>query len=145
MRETGSSPTRDFNPRSPCGERPGRCRTCGRPTGFQSTLSLRRATFAAFIKSWGIDISIHALLAESDLSQLSFIIVLMLFQSTLSLRRATTDPSELGVGESLFQSTLSLRRATTDAVTVSQMRAISIHALLAESDEPPDIRMEELP
>ena len=57
----------------------------------------------------------------------------MLFLSTLSLRRATilrktnTPPSQ-------FLSTLSLRRATATPTKQAGKHAISIHALLAESD-----------
>ena len=57
-------------------------------------------------------ISIHALLAESDLLTLSMDVILILFLSTLSLRRATA----LGL--------------------LGWLRVlISIHALLAESDK----------
>ena len=56
-------------------------------------------------------ISIHALLAESDLIQ--------------PIRRPES---------ALFLSTLSLRRATGLTQTDLANRAISIHALLAESD-----------
>ena len=102
---------------------------------FLSTLSLRRATpgncqnsFDAAIfyprspcgerqaakESWKTPhiISIHALLAESDVVLLFFCISLPLFLSTLSLRRATcTRPSMWG-DTVKFLSTLSLRRAT---------------------------------
>ena len=79
------------------------------------------------------------------------------FLSTLSLRRATSKNPVIGINKIAFLSTLSLRRATFDAVqivivivflsTLSLRRAtqtayflltdgmISIHALLAESDE----------
>ena len=56
----------NFYPRSPCGER-RLCRVCppsGRP--FLSTLSLRRATALWFFVARKGQISIHALLAESD-------------------------------------------------------------------------------
>ena len=55
----------DFNPRSPCGERPLRVGRRGWDGTFQSTLSLRRAT-ASTMGLPGGNISIHALLAESD-------------------------------------------------------------------------------
>ena len=57
---------RDFYPRSPCGERPctSICRV--RLTLFLSTLSLRRATVWPHQRYFPVDISIHALLAESD-------------------------------------------------------------------------------
>ena len=59
-------PTYDFYPRSPCGERPlvphqQKCRD-----RFLSTLSLRRATTQMQAAFKGPEISIHALLAESD-------------------------------------------------------------------------------
>ena len=55
------------------------------------------------------------------------------FLSTLSLRRATTEPSSTCTRKR-FLSTLSLRRATTDTVERMIGKKISIHALLAESD-----------
>ena len=57
----------------------------------------------------------------------------MKFQSTLSLRRATISPP-VGHSTQTFQSTLSLRRATEMGAEQSPILAISIHALLAESD-----------
>ena len=55
-----------FYPRSPCGERLIDMSFCSVRTAFLSTLSLRRATFA--LQRWkrALQISIHALLAESD-------------------------------------------------------------------------------
>ena len=80
----------------------------------------------------------------------------MIFLSTLSLRRATQNrprPSAginnfyprspcgerlvdtlILTGSMLFLSTLSLRRATWQTMTLEELEAISIHALLAESD-----------
>ena len=78
-----------FYPRSPCGER--------LPSSLRSRL--------------GGVISIHALLAESDL---------ILHMAHLM--------------EHLFLSTLSLRRATLRVLDGSKSSIISIHALLAESD-----------
>ena len=144
-----------FYPRSPCGER----RSCGgRVTPrskFLSTLSLRRATIDAGTGFFVLNISIHALLAESDnngggVSAVYFISIHALlaesdrrfssrrpfvgrFLSTLSLRRATAVSSPRRV-VSKFLSTLSLRRATAKGSTVGGAREISIHALLAESD-----------
>ena len=57
----------DFNPRSPCGERPPSGVSRRIKTGFQSTLSLRRATGTGETRDKGL-----------------------IFQSTLSLRRATS-------------------------------------------------------
>ena len=57
---------RNFYPRSPCGERPFLDFLCRIAHGFLSTLSLRRATARGWSSSRFSDISIHALLAESD-------------------------------------------------------------------------------
>ena len=56
-----------FYPRSPCGERPKSANTLPAVTLFLSTLSLRRATGRGPHSPLVWQISIHALLAESDL------------------------------------------------------------------------------
>ena len=107
---------------------------CPKPISFLSTLSLRRATVDnVYLLQYDVDISIHALLAESDRTGLTcgggkiisihallaesdpvicFIVsVICLFLSTLSLRRATGRNISL-LDTSSFLSTLSLRRAT---------------------------------
>ena len=125
---------KNFYPRSPCGER------------------LSRASRLAPV----ISISIHALLAESDLLTLSMGVILILFLSTLSLRRATAPPtmwsttttnfyprSPCGERQIPYQRQIDqknfyprspcgerLSRASRLAPVIS----ISIHALLAESD-----------
>ena len=77
---------------------------------FQSTLSVRRATESSVWRPPGVTISIHALREESDFV-VSSISSQQKFQSTLSVRRATWRGFEC-VGHLLFQSTLSVRRAT---------------------------------
>ena len=57
-----------FYPRSPCGERLGTLRTVKVRKTFLSTLSLRRATKIRLVTPDISSISIHALLAESDLN-----------------------------------------------------------------------------
>ena len=102
---------------------------------FLSTLSLRRATNQERTWILQLHISIHALLAESDLFLSEFLKVLFKFLSTLSLRRATY----IGVAyivAYIFLSTLSLRRATKAIIECNGGDPISIHALLAESDLP---------
>ena len=59
---------RNFYPRSPCGERPDGLFFLAGGIEFLSTLSLRRATNSAYGALDGATISIHALLAESDLA-----------------------------------------------------------------------------
>ena len=110
---------------------------CGPAGGrtFLSTLSLRRATLCSLLffilkiyfyprspcgerlhydnyNLHCVEISIHALLAESD--------------------RQHSEPDS---GRIRFLSTLSLRRATSARPGTRQPCAISIHALLAESDQ----------
>ena len=103
-----------------------------------------------------IEISIHALLAESDRSNVRAPRLGIAFLSTLSLRRATSScsgsrysnryfypRSPCGERQSKtpalcqaerFLSTLSLRRATVKNASTGLNIFISIHALLAESD-----------
>ncbi len=146
-------------------------------TKFQSTLSMRRATPGEHVVSvvGGISIhalheesdrcgrhhsglrgiSIHALHEESDLPSVPMTHHCDEFQSTLSMRRATKEPS---VSNSLdrisihalheesdkpasawrvpsgFQSTLSMRRATVELAEAWFEVVISIHALHEESD-----------
>ena len=101
---------------------------------FLSTLSLRRATALDRLKSQATVISIHALLAESD-------------RRPDRLWRAYHGNfyPRSPCGERLkpvrdkrtldqFLSTLSLRRATPTTGRNNKHNVISIHALLAESD-----------
>ena len=101
----------DFYPRSPCGERRLAPNPKTKATEFLSTLSLRRATVHYDNYNLHCVISIHALLAESDLK---------------------TPCVRLSI--EVFLSTLSLRRATRKAFLICLLIRISIHALLAESD-----------
>ena len=101
----------NFYPRSPCGER-------------------RSNPNAPLVTQ----ISIHALLAESDFTPHFQNGRSYKFLSTLSLRRATALYT-LIIMSGVFLSTLSLRRATLECLPYPVMMwMISIHALLAESD-----------
>ena len=102
----------DFYPRSPCGERHGEQNRPLRHSGFLSTLSLRRATKAR---------------APS--------LTPKLFLSTLSLRRATVTAHTWQGGTTDFypRSPCGERPAGPDRQRAGP--GISIHALLAESDE----------
>ena len=124
---------------------------------FLSTLSLRRATKITLTKSVGDSISIHALLAESDNLKKYKSFGMLQFLSTLSLRRATIHHRQRRQLPSHFypRSPCGERHNTKNNYTdycdfyprspcgerrqVKQTcRAeisISIHALLAESDE----------
>ena len=104
----------DFYPRSPCGERHGALKHVHQTE----------------------EISIHALLAESDAFRSPRIALMVGFLSTLSLRRATCYQYGRRWQPKIFLSTLSLRRATSAPVAcgIASDARISIHALLAESD-----------
>ena len=124
----------DFYPRSPCGERHKSTKLAGLKLVFLSTLSLRRATSN---QSWAKstpEISIHALLAESDNRHPGYCALIHYFypRSPCGERHKTNTSSNKG-GE--FLSTLSLRRATYVIRHAINTHAISIHALLAESDD----------
>ena len=90
------TPHQNFYPRSPCGER------------------LDTARMSSRLE----EISIHALLAESDSIQILIPAMGRLFLSTLSLRRATRK-AFLTFCQSGFLSTLSLRRATFSTFSAS--------------------------
>ena len=123
-----------FYPRSPCGERHTVNFAHDAQAIFLSTLSLRRATNEYPGTRRRDVISIHALLAESDRTMIIIICTAWKFLSTLSLRRATAVRVKVFGMLCPFLSTLSLRRATTDAINGCNPDLISIHALLAESD-----------
>ena len=128
-------PSNDFYPRSPCGERLlNQCKQSYSPSPFLSTLSLRRATNTPKRAYNIIKISIHALLAESDrhwqVGQKRF----LQFLSTLSLRRATPRCGRLQIVYRDFYPRSPCGERLTPARMSSRLLAISIHALLAESD-----------
>ena len=148
--------TKDFYPRSPCGERQpsqlqpqpiqiisihallaesdcsGKLSLSGIRT-FLSTLSLRRATRPGLLTP-----PMERFLSTLSLRRATGILQKrgheVLFLSTLSLRRATCFIVFLHFA-TLFLSTLSLRRATSLSGRVIPNQHISIHALLAESDD----------
>ena len=133
---TCGEPSRYFYPRSPCGERHFTALSITDTEGFLSTLSLRRATVPtaqgsranAFLSTLSLrratgdsvlriftnDISIHALLAESDMRRKQLTRMPQAFLSTLSLRRATDEGLHGRRVVTTFLSTLSLRRATPE-------------------------------
>ena len=102
---------------------------------FLSTLSLRRATVSIERCSLEEFISIHALLAESDDDLEPSKTRKLTFLSTLSLRRATRDIANGQSQKHDFypRSPCGERRVTSSTVIV--ILRISIHALLAESDQ----------
>ena len=107
-----SCPYRDFYPRSPCGER-------------------HRAAAAQIFQ---VAISIHALLAESDSRSERIIRFLSLFLSTLSLRRATDLDARSASRKCNFYPRSPCGERQEAEAYIAKLEAISIHALLAESD-----------
>ena len=102
---------RHFYPRSPCGE--------------------RRAAAGEY--RGRTQISIHALLAESDPSPRSSAWERPYFYPRSPCGERPVDCDEWAC-DGIFLSTLSLRRATDNLKRNIMQMAISIHALLAESD-----------
>ena len=107
---------------------------CSMIDTFLSTLSLRRATSVLLnTQQRHIQISIHALLAESDIVMAGLLMFSLLFLSTLSLRRAT--PSITGHSSTQCISIHALlAESDTNRDIANSQSEISIHALLAESD-----------
>ena len=100
---------------------------------FLSTLSLRRATVYHVAPSLLRGISIHALLAESDVltsAEMNYYTISIHALLAESDRWHVPDIAALDG----FLSTLSLRRATPALPGLRLQDQISIHALLAESD-----------
>ena len=108
----GATKTTYFYPRSPCGERPVMDNIIFVPGKFLSTLSLRRATNMLTSLFCGC----------CD------------FYPRSPCGERPTDVSKRLI-EFGFLSTLSLRRATQVKQTYREKISISIHALLAESDD----------
>ena len=156
--------TNNFYPRSPCGERPFVNGNRNSTQKFLSTLSLRRATIKPIfgkvdtgdfyprspcgerlklrnILDLILRISIHALLAESDVSITIIITCTVLFLSTLSLRRATlAGPSGPAFLYNFYPRSPCGERLLEQSSSYSAY-LISIHALLAESDSLPTLRV----
>ena len=123
-----------FYPRSPCGERHDQVVVEAARYQFLSTLSLRRATPVHDVESQKCGISIHALLAESDPARCRIIYNAANFYPRSPCGERPTRLSVI-LQQLLFLSTLSLRRATKFSPAGYMLQRISIHALLAESDE----------
>ena len=174
---------RDFNPRSPCGERPLRGPTpcsCGR---FQSTLSLRRATWpVSRLACSPENFNPRSPCGErpqsrppgdhsgyfnprSPCGERRFSIAMYSQDPYFNPRSPCGERPQTGragwpgyyfnprspcgerrrngvsnYSKDKFQSTLSLRRATRTGRQLRRHLRISIHALLAESDSPDELR-----
>ena len=127
----------DFYPRSPCGERHYVCQSpcCGWLISIHALLA--ESDLSGSTKPRARRISIHALLAESDNLGCSIKCAICNFypRSPCGERHLTKYHFTLLF---IFLSTLSLRRATCCGLFIWREVLISIHALLAESDKVPD-------
>ena len=124
---------RNFYPRSPCGER-HLAFDVGKITGeFLSTLSLRRATQAYFLHWQGMQISIHALLAESDSAHDIFHALNKHFYPRSPCGERLTMHLSIRKAENFYPRSPCGERPHALANDISH-ELISIHALLAESD-----------
>ena len=131
---SGRSCFSDFHPRSPCGERRSHYSSSRPLKGFLSTLSLRRATKDTTARQQIADISIHALLAESDDTR-DWTRGLCLYfypRSPCGERRIATKYSSGGFSISIHA--LLAESDCSEKSSIAAVLAISIHALLAESD-----------
>ena len=132
---------RNFYPRSPCGERRGKfglLRPMYRHFYPRSPCGERR-----WLRCWQLaarDISIHALLAESDYVLVNTFLAIFKFLSTLSLRRATNINSSVNTADQISIHAL-LAESDLNIRQIQKIEnGISIHALLAESDSGHDFR-----
>ena len=125
-----------FNPRTPCGVRQFIKNNAKLHSSFQSTHSLRSATFVPYLKRRIRLVSIHALLAECDCHPGCDTQLGLSFnpRTPCGVRRKTRLKMP---PRPKFQSTHSLRSATDGCTWGTRRGEVSIHALLAECDKHP--------
>ena len=146
-----------FNPRTPCGVRLMLNTLVHRMEMFQSTHSLRSATFHNSRDIKAHEVSIHALLAECDITPIlernwfksfnprtpcgvrRFGVAVMAIRYFVSIHALLAECDMMRVRQrpdvfALFQSTHSLRSATAWLQWDNSQAPVSIHALLAECD-----------
>ena len=122
-----------FNPRTPCGVRQAPRKKAPEQIMFQSTHSLRSATVFGDDAKRVREVSIHALLAECDVTVTSLLVKFLSFnpRTPCGVRPIS---SPVICSKTMFQSTHSLRSATYLSSRVDLQEKVSIHALLAECD-----------
>ena len=126
---------RYFYPRSPCGERlPFKIGSY-----YATVISIHALLAESDLLMWWQSnttiISIHALLAESDYTLHAWALVMSIFLSTLSLRRAT-EYYTLSICQKVISIHALLAESDQYISYLMWIPVISIHALLAESDVP---------
>ena len=124
---------RGFNPRTPCGVRLETLAPMTPTPQFQSTHSLRSATYGPLDMETFLRVSIHALLAECDRFRHPIPRVVCGFNPRTPCGVRQVCEGGLKV-PGQFQSTHSLRSATMGYTAKWAFGLVSIHALLAECD-----------
>ena len=122
-----------FYPRSPCGERRKLHELTGQKLVFLSTLSLRRATTNHDQATKAHQISIHALLAESDVIMEATKVENQYFYPRSPCGERPDRPPAGYYSRAISIHAL-LAESDTSLVVIGTNCVISIHALLAESD-----------
>ena len=125
-----------FYPRSPCGERPQVCQVVSAELYFYPRSPCGERQEKNNGHDTASNISIHALLAESDLCPSFMPSQILLFLSTLSLRRATCGHFTGVSAYRYFYPRSPCGERQPWGPRPQPPKAISIHALLAESDKP---------
>ena len=123
-----------FYPRSPCGERQLRYPSRPGKINFYPRSPCGERLYTDLNSSYGVLISIHALLAESDYKRTVSLTVFFRFLSTLSLRRATSVRALPRAAVANFYPRSPCGERPFGITAPHRQTAISIHALLAESD-----------
>ena len=130
----------DFYPRSPCGERPKEREKPTQTKHFYPRSPCGERPRPPAPPGREFYISIHALLAESDISVNEIAYQRQIFLSTLSLRRATSVSSVINNIINNFYPRSPCGERLVSWMALSRRWRISIHALLAESDHAPNRR-----
>ena len=123
-----------FYPRSPCGERPSITRYFFDTMHFYPRSPCGERPLYPSKYCISIAISIHALLAESDVVRVCEFVRGVSISIHALLAESDQEQHDSASSHQQFLSTLSLRRATLSNHLVKPTKSISIHALLAESD-----------
>ena len=124
----------DFYPRSPCGERRFFCRALQNKFPISIHALLAESDTMPDLCQRYVRISIHALLAESDRNKEVAIWQILIFLSTLSLRRATKRGGRQNYPYPISIHALLAESDDLNLDWIIKALTISIHALLAESD-----------
>ena len=131
---SGRSDQRDFNPRSPCGERQPFHHLFISTQEFQSTLPVWGATAAPFLRHHKPAISIHAPRVGSDRTARWFFFAVQYFNPRSPCGERPLLPVLSTFCVFLFQSTLPVWGATGVTRIFFGIFAISIHAPRVGSD-----------